>query len=313
VLASIVLREASEHPAFPTAAVAATIVTWGVVSPLIKAASVAGEAMAFYRLLIGALVLLAVVALLRRPVRAAIWPWGLAAGLLFGVNLLCFVIAVKETTVANATLIGALQPAIVLIVAGPLFGELVTTRDVTAVAVAIAGIGVVIAASAGTPEWHPIGDLIAVGAVLTYTAYFLVSKRVRITGSALEYVTVVHVVAALVVTPAVFVRPSELGGLDARDIATILFFGLVSGTAGQLIIGWAHRFVDVSVSSLMMLGVPVVATIAAWAMLDESLGPVQIAGGMITLAAIGTMVWRRPASSAPTSEPAAPALAAGAD
>ena len=38
----------AEAPSFAIVAVAATIVTWGLASPLIKAASVGGEAMAFY-------------------------------------------------------------------------------------------------------------------------------------------------------------------------------------------------------------------------------------------------------------------------
>lgn len=309
------LRRASpDHPAAPVTAVAITVVVWGLVSPLIKSASVTGTAMSFYRLAIGAGALLVIVALTRRSLREALWPWGLMAGLLFGVNLLFFVTSIKETTVANATLIGALQPAIVILVAGPLFGEVVTGRDVAFVGAAIAGVVIVIAASAGSPEWHPLGDALAVGAVLTYTAYFLVSKRVR-TGensSTLEYITVVHVIAALVVTPIALLNPSDLGNLDGRDIATILFFALISGTLGQFVIGWAHRFVDVSLSSLMMLGVPVVASITAWAMLDESLSLLQIGGGAITLAAIGAMVVRRPASSSPVEEAIGP-IATAAD
>jgi drug/metabolite transporter (DMT)-like permease len=277
----------------PLVAVSATIITWGIVSPLIKSASVSGEALAFYRIVLGALALLTIVALRRHSIRAAFWPWGLAAGLLFGVNLLCFVLAIKNTTVANATLIGALQPAIVLVVAGRWFAEKVSSRDIACVAIAITGVAIVIAASAGTPEWHPVGDLLAVCAVLTFTAYFLLSKQVRVTTGTLEYMTIVHTVAALVVTPAVLIQPDNLGGLDGRDIAIVLFFALVSGTMGQFVVSWAHRYVDVSLSSLMMLGVPVVASVAAWLMLDEALGPVQIIGGAITLAAIAVMVWKR--------------------
>ncbi len=290
---------------------ACTIVVWGVMSPLIKAASVGGEALAFYRLWIGAIALLTIMRVLRRPIRGAFWPWGLVAGALFGVNLLCFVSAVKITTVANATLIGALQPAIVILVAGPLFGERITRRNIACVVAAITGVGIVIAASAGTPEWHPVGDLLAVCAVLTFTAYFLVTKRVRTTGGTLEYMTIVHLVAAIVVTPAVFVRPEQLGGLDLRDVLTVLFFALVSGTLGQVVIGWAHRYVDASLSSLMMLGVPVVATISAWAMLGEDLGPVQIAGAAITVAAIGAMLVGRPGAAPIEIEAVMPAGAGG--
>jgi drug/metabolite transporter (DMT)-like permease len=58
----------------------------------------------------------------------------------------------------------------------------------------------------------------------------------------------------------------------------------------HILVNWAHRYVDVSISSLLMLLVPVVAGIAAWVILDESLTLVQVAGGVVTLAAILVIV-----------------------
>lgn len=298
-------RTAERIPSFPVAAVAAAIITWGFVSPLVKYASLSGPALAFYRLWLGAIVLLLVLRIGRTPLHRDIWGWALPAGVVFGTNMVLFVVSVKMTTVANATLIGALQPAIVLLVAGPWFGEVVTRRQIACVALAIVGVAVVIVGSAGAPEWNPAGDALAMLSVLAFTAYFLISKQARTTVGTLEYMTVVHLAAALVATPIALAHPGALVSFDPVDVLIVLFFALVSGTAGQFVISWAHRYVDVSLSSLMMLGVPVVAAITAWLLLGESLGAVQIAGGLITLAAIGAML-RRPA---PVIEPleAAPA------
>jgi drug/metabolite transporter (DMT)-like permease len=288
-------------------AVSATVLTWGLVSPLIKSASVPGEAMVFYRLSIGAIILLAALVATRRAPGRAAWRPGAIAGALFGANVLCFVFSVKLTTVANATLIGALQPAIVLLVASRWFDEVVRPVDIVCVLTAMIGVAIVIFGSSASADWNPLGDALAVAAVLTFTAYFLVTKRVRATQGTLEYMTLVHVMAALVVTPAVIGRPEGLVDLGLRDWAIVLFFALVSGTLGQMVIGWAQRYVDVSVSSLMLLGVPVIASLAAWAMLDEGLTAIQVSGGVVTLAAIGLMVYRRPAPRAivAVAEPAA--------
>jgi drug/metabolite transporter (DMT)-like permease len=287
-------------PAFgdslPLTAIVTTVVVWGLVSPLIKSADVSGPALAFYRLAIGAVVLLATVRVTREPMRFESWRLQAISGVLFGANVTLFVLSVQLTTVANATLIGALQPAIVLVVAGRMFGETVTRREVACVAVAILGVAVVIVGSAGTPEWNLLGDFLAVLAVLTFTAYFLISKRVRETTGTLSYMTIVHVAAASVATPAVLADPAELVGIGPQDIAIVLFFALVSGTLGQMVINWTHRYVEASVSSLLLLGVPVVAAVAAWLMLDEPLGPIQIAGSVVTLAAMGAMVWGRPSA-----------------
>ena len=253
--------------------------------------------------MIGALVLIIVMRLGRWRISRESLRWAIPAGVVFGANLLLFVLAVKMTTVANATLIGALQPAIVLLVASRWFGETVSRREVACVAVAIAGVAVVIVGSTGAPEWNPAGDALAVLSVLMFTGYFLISKQARATVGTLEYMTVVHIAAALCITPFALGDPGELVAFDPVDVLIVLFFALVSGTGGQLVIGWAHRYVDITVSSLMMLAVPVVAAATAWVLLGEALGPVQMFGSAITLLAIASMI-RRPAAK--TSTEAAP-------
>lgn len=273
-------------------AVIGVVIVWGLASPLLKYASLTGPALAAYRIWLGSAALVAYMALRGRRPDVAALRWGVPAGLLFGLNIICFVVGVKLTTVANATIIGALQPAMTLVVAGPWFGERVTRREVACVAMAIVGVAVVIVGSSGVPEWNPRGDAFAAAAVLTFTGYFLISKRARATVGTLDYMTTVHCAAALVVTPVALASPGDLRMQDTTDLAIVLFFALVSGTLGQVVIGWAQRYVDVSLSSLMLLGVPVVAAVAAWPIVGEALQPLQIVGGLIALAAIGAMILR---------------------
>lgn len=279
-------------PSLTLIAIVAVVITWGFASPLLKYASLSGPALAAYRVWLGAGVLVLFAALGGRRPTMATARWAAPAGLLFGANIMCFVGAVKLTTVANATIIGALQPAIVLLVAGPWFGESVTRREVACVGIAILGVATVIVGSSGVPEWNPAGDALAVLSVLTFTGYFLISKGARRTVGTFDYMTIVHCAAAVVVTPVALLHPGRLATTDRGDIAIVLFFALVSGTLGQVVIGWAQRYIDVSMSSLMLLGVPVVAAVAAWPIVGEALQPLQIIGGLIALIGIGAMVMR---------------------
>ena len=61
--------------------------------------------------------------------------------MLFGLDIIFFFSAIKLTTVANATIVGALQPALLLYVGARWFGEQVNTALIGLTVVAITGAG----------------------------------------------------------------------------------------------------------------------------------------------------------------------------
>ena len=94
----------------------------------------------------------------RQTLRTAFW-----GGVLFGLDIIFFFSAIKLTTVANATIVGALQPALLLYVGARWFGEQVNTALVGLTVVAISGAGIVAigSASGGSEDWSLVGDLCA--------------------------------------------------------------------------------------------------------------------------------------------------------
>ena len=106
----------------------------------------------------------------------------------------------------------------------------------------------------------------------------------------LEYMAGVQLFAALVVTPIALVPPGHVDVLERLDWVYLAIIVFATGIGAHILVNWAHRYVDVSISSLMMLLVPVVAGVAAWVILDESLTVVQLAGSTVTLGAILVIV-----------------------
>ena len=58
-------------------------------------------------------------------------------GAFFGINVALFASAVQRTSVAEVTLISSFQPVLVLLVAGPLFGERAGRREIGLIAAAL--------------------------------------------------------------------------------------------------------------------------------------------------------------------------------
>jgi drug/metabolite transporter (DMT)-like permease len=266
---------------------------WGAASVMAKSTNVDGLTLAFHRLWVGAAAMVVIYALRGGWVRPRLLWAALPGGVAFAADITLFFIAVQNTTVANATMITALQPALVLFVAGPLFGERVTARDVGWTLVALAGVVVVVFGSATTPSWSVTGDLLAVGALLAWTAYFVAGKQARAHLDAVEFVTAMSVVAFAVVAVVAVGSGHDLSVPDDGTWAIILALGLGTGGIGHFLINWAHGHAPLVLTSLLTLLIPVVAMAGAAIFLGEEVVAAQVVGAAVVLGALATVVRRR--------------------
>jgi drug/metabolite transporter (DMT)-like permease len=155
----------------------------------------------------------------------------------------------------------------------------------------VGGVVLVTVGSSGTPAWSLRGDIYAIGSLICWTGYFLVSKRARRTVPAIEYMTTVTLAAAVVVTPLALVSEKGLTWMRWEDWAWLGVF-LVAAQGGHIMLAWAHSQVDVSISSLLLLAQPIIAVAAAWVLLDEPLPNLAILGGLVVVACMAAIVRR---------------------
>src|SRR2546427_6436043 len=96
---------------------------WGVGNVFVKLAHTPAVAFATYRLWLGFAVFAVISAATRRPISWRTARASLVGGLAFGLYMIALYAALNATSVADVSIIGALQPGLVLAVAGRLFGE----------------------------------------------------------------------------------------------------------------------------------------------------------------------------------------------
>ena len=140
-------------------AATAAMVAWGLSGILVVLTKEPGLAVALERLLLGVPFVGALLVLTRRRLDWSSFWRTVPGGVLLCGDVAMFFSAVKLTSIADATVIGALQPALVLFVAGPLFDEKPVRADFVWTAVAIAGVGVVVLGVGGTGSHQVLGDL----------------------------------------------------------------------------------------------------------------------------------------------------------
>jgi len=282
------------------ASAATAVVVWGVSSVAIKQVEhLNGIGVACYRIWLGAVVVTLVYLagggrLTRSLMRASFF-----GGLTFTIDLVLFFCAVQITSVANATIIGALQPVLVLAVAGPLFGERTRATEVLWGAVAIAGTAIVVLGGDGGGANSLRGDLLAVGALFAWTAYFVCTKAARQSLSAFEFLTGMAIWAAILVVPLPIIVTGSLGTTDTRGWIIIVYIALVNGLLGHFLMAKAHGHVTLLTISLLTLAIPVFSAAAAAVVIDEPLTALQVGGIVIVLAALA-MVTVATARRSPT-------------
>jgi drug/metabolite transporter (DMT)-like permease len=269
-----------------------TTVAWGLVPLILKQVEMPTLAFATYRLWVGVVLYAAIFAVMRRRPAKGTVRLTAAGGVLFAGDIVLTFTAFRLTSVANATIIGALAPVVITLGAVRWFGESLGRREVVVIGSSFLGIALVAIGSQGSPTWSPVGDAAAALSVVTWSGYWLFSKRARAALGAVDYMAGVMLVSAVVVTVLTVVTGTSLRPPDASDLAWVVLVALVPGLMGHLAVAWSHRSVEAWLGSLMLQSVPVIGSIAAWVLLDERISPLTALGGAVVLGATGFIVMR---------------------
>lgn len=279
------------HPSLGLGASVLAAVLWGFGGIFVALTFAPGLVVAFYRLWLGAVLLTLLVYGSGRRFTWALVRATWLGGVFLAGDMALFYCAVKLTSIVDATVIGAFQPALVLLAARRLFGERMGRWDVTWIILAMAGVTIAVVGPGVSSHHEAIGDVLAALSLLSFTAYWLVSKHARQLHDALSYTAGVTFVAALTVTPIVLLSSQSLRHVQLSDWLWILLLTVVPGS-GHLVMNWAHRYVDASVSSAISCLSPLVAAVAAIPILGQTLSILQVAGALVGLTAIAVVAAR---------------------
>lgn len=214
--------------------------------------------------------------------------WALAAGLAYGVDIAFWHLALFYTSVTDATLIANLAPLIVTLTAIALFGERPGPIYLAGFALSIGGaLSLVLQKSAGAPPVDRLlGDLLALGAAVTYAAYMMIAGHLRQRHSAQIIVFYTTAVSGALMLAVTLIAGDNLLPASLIGWAVILAIALVSHTGGQGLIIYALGHLPASFSSMTQFIQTAVAALAAWVLLSEPLTAMKVVSAAAILAGI---------------------------
>lgn len=259
-------------------------------SPIfVRLADVGPTASAFWRLALAAPVLWLWAFLESWPRAAARRSFptaALAAGVFFAADLGVWHWSITYTTVANSTLLANFAPIFVTLGGWLLFRNRVSSVFVGAMITALAGTTFLVGPSFVLGGTHVVGDALGLLTAVFYAAYMLSIKRARESTSTAILMALSTSVSIALLFPAALLSPQPMLPTGLYGWSVLFGLAMVSQILGQGLIAYAFAHLSAALSSVTVLIQPVVATVLAWLLFNESLGLLQLLGGVLVLTGI---------------------------
>ena len=261
--------------------VALAAVAWSSAGVLQRQLTLGASTQVFGRAAFAGAALLAYVAVVERGrlVRAfrSVGAAGIAVALCVATASGSFITALNHTTVARVLFIMAVAPVLAALLARVTLGEPITRRTVLAMALALAGVTLMLGAPG---EGSLAGDGLSFLAALAF-AIMIVITRWRHDVSMAPATCLSQVILVAVFLP--FASPGEIGG---GDLAWLAALGIGQIGLGFALLTVGARLIPAAQVGLITLLEVVLGPLWVWLALDERPTTLTLVGGAIVIVAI---------------------------
>lgn len=258
----------------------------------IKACSLNGWQIASFRSGIAALS----VALLLPEARKIWRPRVFLVGLAYAATLVCFVVATKLTTSAQAIFLQSTAPLYLLILSPAVLREHVRRTDFITVAVVAAGALLLLFGAQSRVSTAPnpaLGNWLAVASgvawAFTMTGFRWIAKRPETSDTPAAVVVAGNGIAFLLCLP----MATPLAHVTPADSAVLLYLGVVQIGLAYVLVTRSIRHVPAVEATTLLLLEPVLNPLWTWLIQGERLSATTLCGGALIVAAIlGSTLYR---------------------
>ena len=263
-------------------AVAITITVFSFASTLVKRADTPAELVAFWRMVITALVWNAISMLSgKRPswrnIRRAASP-----GVFFGLDIAFFYLGATHNSVANAEMISAMTPFIVVPLGAKFFGEQLNSRALGFAVLAIGGVAIVLFAAPANGDASVRGSIFGVLALGCWAGYIAGTRRVRGEMDVAGYMAAMTPVATIAVLPLALLHGDMLS-ITAHGWWYTVMLTLMTGVLAHGLMVFAQSTIPIGTIGIAQIAQPALAALWSFLLLGETLRGWQVIGMAIVL------------------------------
>lgn len=263
-------------------AVLGLVVAFSLSSTLVKRAETPGVLVALWRLVVVSVAWNAALWATGRRVRwrdvRQVW----LPGVFFGLNLAAFFAGATHNSVANAALIGACAPFVIVPVGARLFGERFDPRALAFAVVAFGGVALVLLSAPTGGDATLQGNVLGIVAMLLLVAYVASTRYFRRELDVTTFMATICPIATVAVLPSALIHGGALS-VSATGWTYILILSVTSGITAQGLVVYAQRTIQIGTIGIGRVAEPGLAVVWSALLLSEVINTRQAAGIAITM------------------------------
>ena len=221
---------------------------------------------------------------------ARFWKYFVVCVSFVSLNQVTFVSGLSRTSIAHAALILSLTPIWVVLISRIVGHERIQPSKLMGFAIAIGGVGVLQTRHGAAGESTFLGDLLILAASITWGAFTVATKAAREHFDGLTMNTITYGGTALAFLPFTLWAGAQVdvGALTWKVWSSLVYMAIFPTLIGMGIYYHAMRYMPASRLSMIAYFQPLLATVMAVFLLDESFHQSVAIGGALVLAGV---VW----------------------
>jgi drug/metabolite transporter (DMT)-like permease len=263
-------------------------------SILVRMASAAPLAVAFYRIFFASLLLAPFAAGSARRSWSSLSPRArgllLVSGVALGLHFATWIASLSYTSVAASVLLVNTTPLFTLAFSRVFLGEGVSPVVVAAMGIALAGAGLIAIGDWAQGVNSLTGDVLALAGAVTMSLYHVIGRGLRAALPLDAYILGVWSTAAATLAGLSLAAQVSLAGYPPRTYLLLLALAVVPTLGGHGLVNRSLRHLPAPTVGLFLLGEPVGATILAYFFFHEVPSAWTLAGGAVVLASLVLLV-----------------------
>ena len=218
------------------------------------------------------------------------------AGIFLGCHFACFFLGIRNTSIANATLLGCLAPIFTVFIA--IFQKKkINKMTYAGLIIAIVGGWVVQSGDFSLNSANLFGDSIALLSALFLAVTFVLAEEIRQETNSIVYGRSLFFVASITVLFIATTTGDSILDFKAGDIPWFLFLGLVPSVFGHNLLNYAVKYITPPAVSSVPLGEPVIASLFGLLLFGEAIPLGALLGGPIVLIGVYIIINNQVASA----------------